>query len=132
MRLRSARGLIGDLERRPSVAVNTVKDLADDQTMQQQVAQNLGQSVQREISTAAKTQADSAQKLAPAMRNPKFDQGDISEGGLAALLAASSGNAMAYTQSKVQCLDYAVLFERSRKLNDVMSLWTCCFLVIRR
>jgi hypothetical protein len=94
------RALLDDLNRRPDVALGTVRNLAEDITEQRRIAKNIGRPAQREISQAAREQVESIRRLAKLVRDPDFRAKDLTAGDLAILGSALNPGAMAITQAR--------------------------------
>lgn len=92
--------LLDDLGRRPDAALGTVRDLAGDETLGRQLTQNLGRPVTNEITQTASAQVESVRRLATAVRDPKYDAGDLESGDLALLASALNPASMAYTKAR--------------------------------
>jgi hypothetical protein len=94
------RDLVDDLQRRPDVALGTVRNLADDQTMQRQVAQNLGRPATDAITAAARAQSEGVQNLATAIRDPDFDLAGVTSGDIATVFAGFTPGSMVQTKGR--------------------------------
>lgn len=92
--------LVDDLQRRPDIALGTVRNLADDQTMQRQIAQNLGRPATTAITEAARAQSEGVQSLATAIRDPDFDLAGVTSGDIATVFAGLTPGSMVQTKGR--------------------------------
>jgi soluble lytic murein transglycosylase-like protein len=109
--------LLDDLGRRPDAALGTVRNLAEDETLGRQLAQNLGRPVTDEITQTAQAQVESVRRLATAVRDPKFDTSELQSGDLALLAGALNPASMAYTKAR----GLAILTERLAQMMPESS-----------
>lgn len=103
--------LIDDLGEATAPALGTVRRLAESPTAGREISQNLGVPATREITEAARAQAEGARRLAAAVRDPKFDAAELEAGDLAVLAAALNPSSMAYTKARA----LTVIFDRLAK-----------------
>lgn len=117
--------LVDDLQRRPDIALGTVRNLADDQTMQRQITQNLGRPATTAITEAARAQSEGVQNLATAIRDPDFDLAGVTSGDIATVFAGLTPGSMVQTKGRA----IATLWEkfgesisrgRSRTIVDML------------
>jgi hypothetical protein len=117
--------LIDGLQRRPDVALGTVRNLADDQTMQRQVAQNIGRPATTQISEAAQAQSEGVQNLASAIRDPDFDLSSVTSGDLATVFAGFTPGSMVQTKGRAiatlwEKFGESISRNRSRTIVDML------------
>ena len=92
--------LRGDLEEATQPALGAVRELAQSPGTARQLRQNIGRGAEEQITEAARTQSESARRLATAIVEQPSNVGEIEAGDLALLASALNPASMAYTKFK--------------------------------